>query len=274
MSDAERLQEFIDIWWVVVAENVALLRDLDPEDWAKPTDLPGWNVRYVAAHLAHLESELAGNPQPHAPEVPEAPHIKGPMNVFTESGPLARADWSTDEIIAEIESSAAKRHEALLAMMPLDPTAPGDGFAGAIGWTWSTLLSNRPLDQWMHEQDIRRAVDRPGGLEGAGGAHALRVFSRSLPFVLGKRIGAPGGTTVVLDVSGEHPATLVATIGDDGRGMALGSAPDDPTSRIAMDFETFIILSGGRRTPEQVTTTVTGDTDLAHAVLENLAVTP
>jgi len=272
MSDAERLQQYIDTWRVMVAENVALLRALDPDDWAKPTDLPGWNVRYIAAHLAHLESELAGNPQKHV-DVPEAPHIKGSMNVFTESGPLARADWTTDAIISEIESSAAKRGDALRAMMPLDPTAPGDGFAAGVGWDWTTLLSNRVIDQWMHQQDIRRAVDRPGGLAGPGGAHALAVFSRSIPFIVGKRIAPPPGTTVVLDITGDHPAMLAVTVGDDGRAARLDEAPAEPTVRIAMDFETFIVLSGGRRTPDRVTTTVAGDTTLGNAVLANLAVT-
>lgn len=273
MGDANRLQEYIDVWWLVVAENVGLLRELQPDEWARPTDLPGWNVRYVAAHMAHLESDLAGNPQPRV-EVPPAPHIKGPMGMFTESGPLARADWSTDEIIDDFESSAAKRHDALLALMPLDPTALGDGFAAGVGWTWDMLLSNRALDLWMHQQDIRRAVDRSGGLTGAGGAHALRSFSRSLPFVLGKRIGAPAGTTVVLDVTGEHSATLVAHMGDDGRASELSSAPADPSVHLAMDFETFTVLSGGRRAPDQVTATVTGDAELGAAVLANLAVTP
>jgi uncharacterized protein (TIGR03083 family) len=273
MTDADRLQEYIDIWWGVVPENVALLRGLEPDDWSKPTDLPGWNVRYVAAHMAHLESELAGNPQQHV-DVPPAPHIKGPMNVFTESGPLARAEWSPDQIIDELESSAAKRHAALLAMMPVDPTAPGDGFAAGIGWSWETLLSNRAIDLWMHQQDIRRAVDRPGGLAGPAGAHALRFFSRALPYVVGKRVGAPAGATVVLTITGEHPATLAVGMGEDGRAVPLGSAPDTPTVQVAMDFETFIILSGGRRTPEQVTATVTGDTELGDAVLANLAVTP
>jgi uncharacterized protein (TIGR03083 family) len=272
MDDTARLQQYIDNWRVMVDENVALLRSLDADDWAKPTDLPGWNVRYIAAHLAHLESELAGNPQKHV-DVPEAPHIKGPMNVYTESGPLARADWTTEAIIDEIESSAGKREIALDAMMPLDPTAPGDGIAAVAGWDWETLLSNRVIDQWMHQQDIRRAVDRPGGLAGPGGAHALAVFSRSIPYVVGKRIGPPPGTTVVLDITGEHPTTLAAAVGDDGRAAWLDAAPADPTVRIGMDFETFIVLSGGRRTPEQVTATVSGDTSLGHAVLDNLAVT-
>lgn len=270
--DAGRLQQYIDTWRVTVAENVALLRSLDAADWGKPTDLPGWNVRYIAAHLAHLESELVGNPQKHV-DVPEAPHIKSSMSAFTESGPLARADWTTDAIIDEIEASAAKRGDALRAMMPLDPTAPGDGFAAVVGWDWETLLSNRAVDQWMHQQDIRRAVDRPGGLAGPGGAHALAVFARGLPYVVGKRVAPPPGTTVVLDITGEHPATLAAVVADDGRAARHDAAPAEPTVRIGMDFETFIVLSGGRRTPEQVTTTITGDGQIGNAVLANLAVT-
>jgi uncharacterized protein (TIGR03083 family) len=272
MSDVERLERHIDVWELIVAENVALLRTLDTDDWGKPTDLPGWNVRYIAAHLAHLESELAGNPQRQV-EVPEAPHIKSPMSVFTESGPLARADWTTEEIIDEIESSAATRADALRAMMPLDPTAPGDGFAAVVGWDWATLLSNRVIDVWMHQQDIRRAVDRPGGLAGAGAAHTLGVFSRSLPYVLGKRVAPPPGTSVVLDITGEHLATLAATMGEDGRAARLDRIPADPTVHISLDFETFIVLSGGRRMPDQVTATVEGDTQLGAAVLTNLAVT-
>jgi uncharacterized protein (TIGR03083 family) len=273
VSDTQRLQGHIDRWRLLAAENVALLRELDDEDWSKPTDLPGWNVRYVAAHLAHLESELAGNPQPQV-DVPDAPHIKGPMNVFTESGCLARADWSTEEIIDELESSAAARDAMLAGLMPVDPTAPADGFAAIVGWNWETLLSNRGVDHWMHQQDIRRAVGRPGGLDGPGGAHAFRIFSGSIPFVLGKRVKPPAGTTVVVDVTGEHTATVAAEVGDDGRAARLESAPAEPTVHLAMDFETFIILSGGRRTPEQVEVRVTGDAVLGHSVLANLAVTP
>lgn len=273
MSGADQLQGFIERWQEVVAENVALLRSLGPDDWDKPTDLPGWSVRCVASHLAHLESELAGNPQVQV-EVAPADHLRGPMNVFTESGVLARADWTTDQIIDDLESSAAKRHEALRAMMPLDPAVPADGFAGPIGWTWATLLSNRVVDQWMHQQDIRRATDRPGGLSGAPAAHTFGVFARGVLFVIGKRVGPPIGSTIELDITSEHPTTLAATVGDDGRATLLDSAPADPTVRIGMGFETFVVLSGGRRRPDQVTVTLDGDTDLGEAIVANLAVTP
>jgi hypothetical protein len=126
----------------------------------------------------------------------------------------------------------------------------------------------------MHQQDIRRATGRPGGLTGVAAAHTFGVFARGVLFVIGKRVGPPVGATVVLDISGEHPTTLVATVGDDGRAKPLDAAPDHPTVRIGMDFETFIVLSGGRRGPDQVTVVIDGDADLGDAIVANLAVTP
>jgi len=267
------LEQHIETWRQVVAENVALLRELGPSDWELPTDLPGWNVRYVAAHMAHLESDLAGNPQQQV-QVPAAPHVIGLMGQYTEGGPLARADWTTDRIIEELETSAAKRHSDLQAMLPLDPKDTADGFAGLIGWNWGTLLSNRPVDQWMHQQDIRRATGRPGGLESRGAQHVLAVFTKSLSYVLGKKAGAPAGTSVAVDVTGANAVTLAAAVGDDGRGVLLPDAPVDPTVRISLDFEAFIILSGGRRAASQVDFKLDGDETLGRAILDNLAVTP
>ncbi|HSV41106.1 MAG TPA: maleylpyruvate isomerase family mycothiol-dependent enzyme [Nocardioidaceae bacterium] len=267
------LEKHIETWRQVVAENVALLGELAESDWDLPTDLPGWNVRYVAAHMAHLESDLAGNPQTQV-EVPEAPHIVGLMGQYTESGALARAGWATDQIIQEFESSAAQRYDKLQAMMPLDPTAGADGFAGLIGWTWATLLSNRPVDQWMHQQDIRRATGRSGGLDSVGARHVLGVFSKSLPYVLGKKARAAAGQSVVVDVTGPNATTLAAAVGDGGRGALLPEAPADPTARIALDFEAFIILSGGRRDASQVEYKLDGDEALGRAILDNMAVTP
>ena len=271
MSD--QLLRYVEIWRTTAADTVSLLRKLDVSDWAKPTDLPGWNVRYIAAHLAHLESDLAGNPQQHV-DVPAAPHIKGLMGQYTEMGPLAREHLTTDEIVDEFESSVAKRYDALQAMFPLDPKAPGDGFAGLIGWSWETFLSNRPFDLWMHQQDIRRATGQRGGLDSEGAEHVAGVFAKSLPYVVAKRVGAPAGTTVVLEVTGPNARVVAAGVGDDGRGAPLLDAPDHPTVRLTLDFESWIVLAGGRRTPEQVDVTIEGDEELGHSILTNLAVTP
>jgi uncharacterized protein (TIGR03083 family) len=273
MGGAENLDGFIEAWRVATRDASALLRSLDPNDWEKPTDLPGWNVRYVAAHLAHLESELAGLPQEHV-DVPESSHIKGLMGQYTEMGPLARAEWSAEQIIDQFEAAVAIRSKALEEELPQDPTTPGPGFAGLIGWSWETLLSNRPFDVWMHEQDIRRAVGRPGNLDSLAAEHVARVFTKSLPYVVAKRAGAPAGTTAVIETTGAQQLILTVTVGEDGRGSLLPDAPADPTVRITLDFESFIVLSGGRRTPTQVDARIKGDDELGHKILANLGVTP
>ena len=272
-ADGQRLHHLVEVWHGAATDAVALLRELEEDDWSRPTDLPGWDVRAVAAHMAHLESELAGNPQPQV-DVPDAPHVKGLMGQFTEAGPLARAGWTTDEIIEELEASAATRRAALEADPPTDAKGTPPGFPGLLGWSWETLLSNRPLDLWMHEQDIRRATGRPGNLDSPAAAHVGAVFARSLPFVLGKKVGAAPGTTVVLDIGGAQPRVLAAAVGDDGRGAPLAEAPDQPTARVSLDFEAWTVLAGGRRTAADVEAELTGDTDLARRVVESLTVTP
>jgi uncharacterized protein (TIGR03083 family) len=270
--DEKVLGELVEVWHRSAQDTIALLRSLEDRDWAVHTDLPGWDVRAIAAHLAHLESELAGNPQDQV-EVPPAPHVKGLLGEFTEAGVIARSSWPAEEIIDELESSVEKRYARLTDEPPADASAPGPGFAGLLGWSWLTLLTNRPLDLWMHEQDIRRAVERPGALDSPGAVHTASVYARSLPFVLGKKVGAPPGTTVALEVTGAQPQLLVAEIGPDGRGVAAGRLDGEPTSRLVTDFEDWILLAGGRRGADDVEVEVRGDRELGRRLLENLGVT-
>src|SRR3954465_1252071 len=133
------LRGLVEVWHEAATDVIALLRSLDDTDWDKPTDLPGWDVRAVAAHLAHLESDLAGNPQDNV-DVPDTPHVTGLIGQYTEAGPVARAAWPTDRIIDELESSVETRYAELTQNPPADPTAPGPGLAALAGWSWATLL--------------------------------------------------------------------------------------------------------------------------------------
>ncbi|MGN6130991.1 MAG: maleylpyruvate isomerase family mycothiol-dependent enzyme, partial [Nocardioidaceae bacterium] len=247
--------------------------DLSPEDWARPTDLPGWDVRAIACHLAHLESELAGNAQEPV-EVPELEHVASPMGRYTEQGPLARAGWSTDAVVDELEQASAARAKALREDPPTDPKAVPEVTPGGIGWSWETLLSNRPLDVWMHEQDVRRAVDRPGNLDSPAGAHTVGVFARGFGFVVGKRVAPPAGTVVALEVTGPHPVRTAVRMGEDGRAGAVDPDSVSPDATLRLGVEPYLLLAGGRRRPSDVPVEIEGDEELARRVLAALAVTP
>jgi uncharacterized protein (TIGR03083 family) len=266
-----RLDQLLEVWCGAAADVLTLLRSLAPDDWGRPTDLPGWDVRAVAAHLAHLESVLAGRPQDHGDGL-EADQRGSVSSRYTEAGVRARAGWPVERILDELEASVAATAAAVRADPPRDLEAPGPRFAGALGWSWERLLVNRPVDLWMHEQDVRRATGRPGGLQSVGARHTAAVFASALPYVLGRRVRPAAGSTVVLDVTGGLPQVHAAGVGEDGRGIAV-PPPESPTATVTLDLETWIVLSGGRRPPESVPVVVTGDEELGRRTVAALAVT-
>ena len=214
-SDQERLAALVAVWWEAVDSFTRVLEHVGEDQWATPTDLPGWDVRAVAAHTAHLESLLAGRRHEEV-DIGDAPHAIGTMGHFTEQGVVVRRDESPDALITEIRESTTARHTQLLADPPTDASAPAPGLFGAIGWSTGLLLRNRPLDVWMHEQDVRRALDMPGNLDSAPALHTADYLMESLPFIVGKRAQAPAGSVVRLEVDGHDPVSAV--VGEDGRG--------------------------------------------------------
>jgi uncharacterized protein (TIGR03083 family) len=269
-DDRAELAGYVEIWWQAVNDFLDLLEQVPEDEWTTPTDLAGWDVKACASHTAHLEGILAGNPEETA-EVGEPAHVTGLMGLYTEIGVVNRRDASADAIINELREAVTKRHTALLA----DPPTDGDGnpqpiFAG-VPWTWRRLLRNRPLDVWMHEQDVRRAVGRPGNLDTAPARHTAEYLAESLGYVLGKKVGAPVGTSLVLDMEGSAPFAF--EIDENGRGQRV-PPPAVPTATLHMDRESFIRLAGGRCDAEPGKVSVDGDRELGERVLASLATTP
>lgn len=267
----EELSDLVATWWEAVDGLTSLLEQVPADAWHTPTDLPGWDVHDVAAHTAHLESLLAGEEHVEV-DIGDAPHARGLMGQFTEQGVVARRDKSPDELINEIRNSTTTRHTHLLAEPPTDPGAPAPGVFGAIGWDTRTLLRNRPLDVWMHEQDVRRALGLPGGLDTAAAVHTTDYLAASLGYVLAKKVKAPAGTTVSVEVEGHAP--LAACVNAEGRGELLPTSPADPTVGLRTDRESFVLLAGGRRAPEAGRVEIFGDDELGRRLLDELAVTP
>jgi uncharacterized protein (TIGR03083 family) len=271
MTDRERLAGYVDVWWQSVNDFLDLLEQVPTEQWHAPTDLAGWDVHAVAAHIAHLEAVLAGAPE-ETVEVGEPEHVTGLLGLYTEQGVVARRDRTPDELINEIRGAATARHTALLADPPSDAAARPEPIFGGVPWDWERLLRNRPLDLWMHEQDIRRAVDLPGGMDSPGARHTAAYLAESLGVVLAKRAGAPVGTTAVLDVGGQAPVAFV--VNDAGRGEQLPEVPTAPDVCLRLEREAFIVLAGGRCEPDPGSVEVAGDQELGRRILDAFAVTP
>jgi len=271
VSDEQELGTYVDIWWGAVDDFTALLESLAPQEWQLPSRLAGWSVHDIAAHTAHLEHLLNGGSHDDV-EVGSPDHVNGMMGTFTEQGVVARRDRTPDELINEIREATTARHTALLSDPPSDGNDPAPGLFGAIGWTQRTLLRNRPLDIWLHEQDVRAAVHQPGNLDSPAAVHTADYLAESFSYVLAKKVAAPPGTSVVLDVAGHSPVT--ARVTDEGKGVREAGAAADAAATLTMSRDTFVTLAGGRGSVAADAVRVSGDAALAASVLASMAVTP
>lgn len=267
----QQLVELVEVWRRACTDFVNLVRDLRAEQGDLPTDLAGWSVRDVVAHTAHLEAVLAGSPE-ETVHVEEAPHLVGMMSYYTEQGVLARRARDLGSLADEIERAVATRHAALLVDPPTDPSGAAPKTPGDIGWDLGTLLSNRPLDVWVHEQDIRRAINRPGGYDSPAAAHTLRVFGRALPMIVGKRVKPAPGALIRLVVP-EAGLSWTVQVGEDGRAVQV-DGNDATTTTVTLTSEDFVVLAGGRRTSEHTQPSIEGDADLGRRLVDSLGVTP
>jgi uncharacterized protein (TIGR03083 family) len=260
------LETYVRGWHESATSILALAAELDDADWSRPTDCDEWTVKDIMAHLAHLESELC-NPEQNTYEQPTGTRV---ISAYTGKGVEARRDRTPAELVAEF-AAAVEMRARQLAELPEDPAAPAPVTPGGVAWSWDELLRNRAIDVWVHEQDIRRATRRPGGLDSTGAHVAVMTFSFAMPYVLGKRVQPPALSTVRWEVTGETPLELAIRVGADGRASAIESL-DEPTVSLTMTTETFTVLTAGRRDPDEVEVEIKGDHSLGLATLAAMAI--
>jgi uncharacterized protein (TIGR03083 family) len=271
-SDTSTLRPLVDAWSSSAETVLDLVTALDEEQLATPSDLPGWTVRDILAHLAHLESELAGEPPVLADESEIPPDAADdPFRAYTERGVAARRARETDALVAELRAAVDRLREVLADPTPADPP----GSFPRPGTTWEPLLRDRTFDYWMHEQDIRRAIGQPGGWDSPGAMLSLAVLKAALPYVVGKKVAPPVGTAVAITVDGPGWSdTAVVAVADDGRARPSDRTVEEADVRLVMSAEAFVLAGGGRRDPSTLDITVEGDAELGQRLVAALAVTP
>lgn len=259
----------------VVAKTEMAFRALDdlcssltPEEWSLPTDCPGWSVQDNLSHVVGTESMILGRPAPeHDPG--EKEWIRNPIGASNEVQVDYRRSWPPEKVLEEYREVTGERIKAMKAYSDEDLKA--ESWTPVGQGTVEDLLAIRIMDIWVHEQDIRRAVGKTGGLEGPVAEHAFGRHSTAMPFIVGKKVAPPDGTTVVFEVTG--PAGGTVAVGKEGkRAERLDEVPESPTVRLSMDLATFSCLCCGRGDPsalaEQVK--IEGDTELGRKIVGEL----
>lgn len=244
-----------------------LVSSLDAAEWTAPTPCPGWDVRANLAHIIGTESMLAGIKSPDITIDRDAnPHVRNDIGAFNEVWVAALADTPTNELVERYRAITSSRLEALRAM---DVDAwNAEGFTPAGADSYGRFMRIRVFDCWMHEQDIRDAIGMPGHEAGPPVDVALEELVGALGFVVGKKAGAPTGSSVTFDLGGRAFHVDVTD-----RATVVDHLTGQPTVTLGMSVGTFSRLAGGRIDPGVATVHLEGDTELGHRIVENLAYT-
>lgn len=244
MSDQEIVDKLEHVWQSIAE----LCSGLTEEQWKTPTDCPKWSVQDHVVHMLGTESSLLGRPAPeHTPQ--EMSHVKNDIGKRNEVWVDSRRSLPGATVLKEFREVTEDRLQVLRSMSEADfsqatqtPIGPG---------TVRDFMQIRIFDAWVHEQDMRRAVGRPGHLEGPVVEHSVGRIAMAMPFVVGKKAQTPDGSTVVFEVTG--PAGCPLAIGvEGGRARPLAAPPATPTVCLTMDVETFNCLGCGRWDSEEV----------------------
>ena len=235
-------QEVVDKMEMVWSSIAGLARTFSEPDWKTPTDCPGWSVQDQVSHLTGSESRLLGRPAPdHTPGA--LSHLKNDIGRSNEVLVDWRRSWPGAKVLEEFLEVTGERLRILKGLSDEDfqaetqtPVGPG---------TVTDLIGIRIFDAWVHEQDIRRAVGQPGHLEGPVAEHSVERVARTTPYVVGRKVQPPDGTTVVFRVTGLAGRSLAIAM-QGARANPLDDVPSSPTVTLTMDVETFVCLGCGR----------------------------
>ncbi len=246
---------------------VDLADGLVPDEWDRPTACPGWSVKDNVSHVIGVESMLLGRPTPED-TLPEAvPHVRNDFGRVNEVWIESYRVHAPAEVLTDLRSVLTERREALAGMD--QAVFDQDSFTPAGPDTYGRFMQTRVMDIWIHDQDIREAVGRPGHLEGLAPSVALDEVALLLGYVIGKRAGAPAGSSVRLELTGPMARRIDVDVTD--RARVVGSLTGEPTATLTVPGDRFMRLVGGRGADPSVVQ-VGGDRALGEAVVANLGI--
>ena len=243
---------------------------LDDTDWLRSTPCPGWPVAAQFAHIIGTESMLLGRPGPDV-DAGEPPHVRNAIGGFNERWVVALAAEPRPAVLARLAEVLAARKQAIEAMGEDEFSAPANTPIGPADYR--RFMQIRVFDCWVHEQDVRDALARPGHEGGPVVEQCVDEIVRALGFIVGKKAAAPEGSSVTIELTG--PVVRTVHVAVDGRAAVVDRLPGAATATVALGSQLFTRLACGRVDPELKLVEVhfAGDTELGRRVVTSLPFT-
>jgi uncharacterized protein (TIGR03083 family) len=213
---------------------------------------------------------LLGRPNPGV-DAGRPEHVRNDIGLFNEVWVVALAAVPRQEVLAQFAEVTDARRRALASMNEDTFSEPSWTPIGQADYR--RFMQIRVFDCWVHEQDVRGAVGRPGDGSGPVAEQALDEIGRALGYVVGKRAAAPEGSSVTFELTGPLPRSLHVVVA--GRARVVDALPAPAGVTVRMGSDLFGRLACGRVDPAIVLGEVqlSGDEELGRRIVDSLAFT-
>ncbi|GAA2796888.1 maleylpyruvate isomerase family mycothiol-dependent enzyme [Saccharopolyspora taberi] len=250
-----------------------LLSALPSADWDCPTVCPGWTVHDIVGHVLNdYLRRLSGSRDGHRGAVFADDETLPAYLARTNEEFVRAARQCSPAVMTGLLAHLGPQLDELWAARDLDAPADLD-----VSWAADDRPSPAWLDIardytefWVHQQQIRDAVERPGAEDPELMAPVIDTFMRALPHSLRDQ-DRPIGTAVGFTVTGPSGGDWLAV--STPSGWRLGSGAD-LAARVTMDQDAFWRLAT-RGIPVEAArerSSAEGDRELVAAATSLLAI--
>jgi uncharacterized protein (TIGR03083 family) len=253
-------EEILEAFASALDGVASLARTITEGETLLPTPCPGWTVRDQVAHVVGLESRLLGRPGPDDHVLPnDLVHVTTDLQRFMELDVDSRRSLPWAAVQAEAADVLPARIAQLRALefdrdtIMESPMGPRPAKAA---------LPLRAFDVWAHEQDLRDALNRPGGMDTAA---ARNAFARCVSSFGHIATEAGFGENDAIDV----------VVNDGPLPFRASSNPEvASTATLSMTAANLTRLCFGRSSAKPDDVIISGDDALARSFLSAMAITP
>jgi uncharacterized protein (TIGR03083 family) len=255
-----------------------LLSGLSEQEWNAPTVCPGWSVKDIALHLLGDDiGYLSGqrdhfsNPFFRHKDMHTWKSLVKNLNEANELWVQATARISP-QLLCELLALTGKQFHTYL--QNLDQMA----LNGVVSWAgpdhtpvWLDT-AREYTERWLHQQQIRDAVTKPGLKERAFFHPILDTFVRALPHTY-QDVLVNTATTLKFVVTGEAGGTWYL-VGTNNHWSLYTTVDLPPTTTVTMDQETCwrLFTKGITREQASIYTSIAGEQALGQQLLSTVSI--
>jgi uncharacterized protein (TIGR03083 family) len=250
-----------------------VLTDLAPAEWALPTVCPGWDVHDVVAHVLHDHiRRISGTRDGYGGAVFENGETL-PAFLARANGEFVQAQRAASpRMLIDLLAFLGPQLDDVWAGLDLAAPAPLDVSWAQVDDTPSPAwldIAREFTEFWVHQQQIRDAVGRPGGDSSVLLGPVVATFAMALPVAL-HGVERPVGTVVELVVPGFGQWRVVRGNGQ----WSPSDAPGDAAATVVLSADDLWRLGSRGISPEAALSraSISGDLELGVAVTSLLAV--